>query len=121
MDGQPGFPLRARMNEQSGKLGTQASNMHGYRDTSGQKAMVVTVGVNTDEALTGVANRLLEEQSNRDTQLQVVANSSSALKGQTLQQLGSMMSAKGRTEYSAIVLGEVKNQLLTSQVTLPAD
>ncbi|MEA7520328.1 DcrB-related protein, partial [Salmonella enterica subsp. enterica serovar Virginia] len=36
-------------------------------------------------------------------------------------QLDSIISAKGQTAYSSIVLGKVDNQLLTIQVTLPAD
>ncbi|SUH34291.1 lipoprotein [Salmonella enterica subsp. enterica] len=54
-------------------------------------------------------------------QLQVVTNKSIELKGHTLQQLDSIISAKGQTAYSSIVLGKVDNQLLTIQVTLPAD
>ncbi len=95
--------------------------MHVYSDPTGQKAVIVIVGDNTDEALPVLANRLLEQQRSRDPQLQVVTNKSIELKGHTLQQLDSIISAKGQTAYSSIVLGKVDNQLLTIQVTLPAD
>ncbi|MDU4555323.1 MAG: DcrB-related protein, partial [Enterobacter sp.] len=39
----------------------------------------------------------------------------------TLQQLDSIISAKGQTAYSSVVLGKVDNKLLTMQITLPAD
>ncbi len=46
----------------AGKLGTCANNMHVYSDPTGQKAVIVIVGDNTDEALPVLANRLLEQQ-----------------------------------------------------------
>jgi hypothetical protein len=53
--------------------------------------------------------------------LQVVTNKSIELKGQKMQQLDSIISAKGQTAWSTVVLGKVDNKLLTLQVTLPAD
>lgn len=121
MDGKLSFSLPADMTDQSGKLGTQRIICIVYSDPTGQKAVIVIVGDNTDEALPVLANRLLEQQRSRDPQLQVVTNKSIELKGHTLQQLDSIISAKGQTAYSSIVLGKVDNQLLTIQVTLPAD
>ena len=60
-------------------------------------------------------------QRGRDPQLQVVTNKSIDLKGHTLQQLDSIISAKGQTAYSSVVLGKVDNKLLTLQITLPAE
>lgn len=68
-----------------------------------------------------LAKRLEEQQRTRDPQLQVVTNKSVELKGQTLQQLDSIISAKGQTAYSSVLLGKVDNKLLTLQITLPAD
>jgi len=65
--------------------------------------------------------RLEEQQRARDPQLQVVTNKSIEIKGHTLQQLDSIISAKGQTAYSSVILGKVDNQLLTMQITLPAD
>ncbi|MGY5955009.1 DcrB family lipoprotein [Kosakonia sp. BK9b] len=121
LDGKLSFSLPADMTDQSGKLGTQANNMHVYSDATGQKAVIVIVGDNTEEALSALAKRLEDQQRARDPQLQVVTNKAIELKGQTLQQLDSIISAKGQTAWSSVVLGKVDNKLLTLQVTLPAD
>lgn len=121
LEGKLTFSLPADMTDQSGKLGTQANNMHVYSDASGQKAMIVIVGDNTNEELSVLAKRLEDQQRSRDPQLQVVTNKSIEIKGHTLQQLDSIISAKGQTAYSSVVLGKIDNQLLTLQVTLPAD
>ncbi|WNN48742.1 DcrB family lipoprotein [Siccibacter colletis] len=121
MDGKLSFSLPADMTDQSGKLGTQANNMHIYSDATGQKAVIVILGDNTTEGLDVLAKRLEEQQRTRDPQLQVVTNKSIELKGQTLQQLDSIISAKGQTAYSSVLLGKVDNKLLTLQITLPAD
>jgi hypothetical protein len=51
LDGKLSFSLPADMTDQSGKLGTQANNMHVYSDATGQKAVIVIVGDDTAEAL----------------------------------------------------------------------
>ena len=43
------------------------------------------------------------------------------MKGHTLQQPDSIISAKGQTAWSSVILGKVDDKLLTLQVTLPAD
>ena len=121
LDGKLTFSLPADMTDQSGKLGTQANNMHVYSDATGQKAVIVIVGDNTNEDLAVLAKRLEDQQRSRDPQLQVVTNKAIELKGHTPQQLDSIISAKGQTAYSSVLLGKVDNQLLTLQITLPAD
>ena len=121
LDGKLSFSLPADMTDQSGKLGTQAHNMHIYSDATGQKAVIVILGDNTSEGLDVLAKRLEEQQRTRDPQLQVVTNKSVELKGQTLQQLDSVISAKGQTAYSSVLLGNVDLILLTLQITLPSD
>jgi len=121
MDGKLSFSLPADMTDQSGKLGTQANNMHVYSDATGQKAVIVIVGDDTSEDLAVLSKRLEDQQRGRDPQLQVVTNKSIELKGHTLQQLDSIISAKGQTAYSSVVLGKVDNKLLTLQITLPAE
>ncbi|WP_312558822.1 DcrB family lipoprotein [Atlantibacter hermannii] len=121
LDGKLSFSVPADMTDQSGKLGTQANNMHVYSDATGQKAVIVIVGNDTTEGLDVLAKRLEDQQRSRDPQLQVVTNKSIEVKGHTLQQLDSIISAKGQTAYSSVVLGKVDNKLLTLQITLPAD
>lgn len=121
LDGKLSFSLPADMSDQSGKLGTQANNMHVYSDTTGEKAVIVILGDNTQEPLDVLAKRLEDQQRSRDPNLQVVTNKTVEIKGQKLQQLDSIISAKGQTAYSSVVLGHVDNKLLTMQITLPAD
>lgn len=121
LDGKLSFSLPADMTDQSGKLGTQSNNMHVYSDASGEKAVIVIVGDNTQEELSTLAKRLEDQQRSRDPQLQVVTNKAIEIKGQTLQQLDSIISAKGQTAWSSVVLGKVDGKLLTLQITLPAD
>jgi hypothetical protein len=121
LDGKVTFSLPADMSDQSGKLGTQANNMHVYSDPTGQKAVIVIVGDDTNESLDVLAKRLEDQQRNRDPQLQVVSNKPLTVKGHEMQQLDSIISAKGQTAWSSVVLSKVDNKLLTLQVTLPAD
>jgi len=121
LDGKLSFSLPAGMTDQSGKLGTQANNMHVYSDATGQKAVIVIVGDSTNEDLAVMSQRLEEQQRSRDPQLQVVSNKSIEIKGHTLQQLDSIISAKGQTAWSSVLLGKVDDKLLTLQITLPAD
>ena len=95
--------------------------MHVYSDATGQKAVIVIVGDSTNEDLAVLAKRLEDQQRSRDPQLQVVSNKSLEIKGHTLQQLDSIISAKGQTAWSSVLLGKVDDKLLTLQVTLPAD
>ncbi|MDR3433417.1 MAG: DcrB family lipoprotein [Rouxiella aceris] len=121
LDGKVIFSLPQGMSDQSGKLGTQANNMHVYADKSGQKAVIVILGDNTPDALDVLANRLEQQQRARDTNLQVVSNKAIQINGQTLQQFDSVINAAGQKAYSSIVLAKVANHLMTMQITVPAD
>ncbi|EOI5759635.1 DcrB family lipoprotein [Cronobacter turicensis] len=121
LDGKLSFSLPADMTDQSGKVGTQANNMHVYSDQTGQKAVIVIVGEKSQESLEVLAKRLEDQQRARDPQLQVVTNKAIEIKGQKMQQLDTVISAKGQTAYSSVVLGNVDDKLLTLQITLPAD
>lgn len=121
MEGKVQFTLPAGMSDQSGKLGTQANNMHVYADPTGQKAIIVIEGDSTEEGLDVLSKRLEQQQRNRDPQLQVVSNRSVELKGQTVQQLDSVISARNQSSWSSVVLAKVNGKLLTLQITLPAE
>lgn len=121
LDGKVSFALPEGMSDQSGKLGSQANNMHVYADNTGQKAVIVILGDNTTESLDVLSTRLQDQQRARDTNLQVVTNKSIELNGQTLQQYDSVISSAGQKAYSSIILGKVDSHLLTLQITLPAD
>lgn len=121
LDGKVTFSLPQGMSDQSGKLGTQANNMHVYADSTGQKAVIVILGDNTTESLEVLTARLQDQQKARDTNLQVVTNKSIQVNGQTMQQYDSVITSAGQKAYSSIVLGKVDSHLLTLQITLPAD
>ncbi|ELY2483256.1 DcrB family lipoprotein [Cronobacter sakazakii] len=121
LDGKLSFSLPSDMTDQSGKVGTQANNMHVYSDQTGQKAVIVIVGEKSQESLEVLAKRLEDQQRARDPQLQVVTNKAIEIKGQKMQQLDTVISTKGQIAYSSVVLGNVDDKLLTLQITLPAD
>jgi hypothetical protein len=121
LDGKVTFSLPQGMSDQSGKLGSQANNMHVYADSTGQKAVIVILGDNTNESLNVLTARLQDQQKARDTNLQVVTDKSIQVNGQTLQQYDSVISSAGQKAYSSIILGKVDSHLLTLQITLPAD
>lgn len=55
LDGKLSFSLPADMTDQSGKLGTQANNMHVWSDATGQKAVIVIMGDDPKEDLAVLA------------------------------------------------------------------
>lgn len=121
LDGKLSFSLPADMTDQSGKVSTQSNNMHVYSDPTGQKAMIIIVGDSTSDSLSVLAKRLEEQQRSRDPQLQVVANKAVTVKDHTLQQLDSIISTRGMTAWSSVILSNIDGKLMTMQITLPAD
>ncbi|HEI8868036.1 DcrB family lipoprotein [Serratia sp. AKBS12] len=121
LDGKLTFTLPTGMSDQSGKLGNQANNMHVYADTTGQRALIVILGDKTADTLETLAQRLEEKQRSRDANLQVVTNKAIEIDGVPLRQLDSIIASGGEKAYSSILIGTLDNQLLTIQVTLPAD
>ena len=121
LDGKVSFSVPADISDQSGKVGTQSNNMHVYSDTSGQKAVIVIISEASTDTLAALAERLEQQQRARDPQLQVVSNKSIEIKGHDVQKLDTIISAQGQTTYSSIVLAKVNDQLLTMQISLPAD
>lgn len=121
MDGKLSFALPAGMSDKSGKLGTQANNMHVYADESGQKAIIVIEGDSSNDTLDDLAKRMIDQQRSRAPQLQVVTNKEITVNGQQLQQLDTVISANNQTVWSSLVMGKVDGKLLTLQISLPGD
>ncbi|AJI90123.1 protein dcrB [Yersinia pseudotuberculosis IP 32953] len=121
LDGKVTFNLPADLSDQSGKMGNQANNMHVYANNTGDKAVIVILGEGTNEKLEVLTNRLAEQQRARDANLQVVTNKTININGQPFQQLDSIITSSGQKAYSSIVMGTVGNQLMTLQITLPAE
>lgn len=121
MDGKLSFSLPGGMSDKSGKIGSQATNMHVYANESGQSAIIVIEGDTTNESLDVLSQRLEQQQRNRDPQLQVVSNKAVTLKDQPAQQLDTVISANNQTSWSTVILAKVDGKLLTMQITLPAE
>lgn len=121
LDGKLVFTLPAGMADQSGKLGTQANNMHVYADSTGHRALIVILGDKTVDNLETLAKRLEDNQRARDANLQVVTNKAISINGMPLRQLDSIITSGGEKAYSSVLIGTVDNDMLTIQITLPAD
>lgn len=121
LDGKVAFSLPADLSDQSGKMGNQANNMHIYANKTGDKAVIVILGDNTNEALDVLTDRLTEQQRDRDANLQVVTNKAIKIDGHPFQQLDSIITSGGQKAYSSVLMSKVDNHLMTIQITLPAD
>ncbi|MFG1174794.1 DcrB family lipoprotein [Erwiniaceae bacterium CAU 1747] len=121
MDGKLSFALPAGVTDKSGKLGTQANNMHVYADESGQKAIIVIEGDSSNDTLEDLAKRMLDQQRSRAPQLQVVTNKEITVDGQKLQQLDTVISVNNQSAWSSLVMGKVDGKLMTLQISLPGD
>lgn len=119
--GKLAFTLPAGMAERSSKLGAQANNMHVYADSTGQRALIVILGDKTADNLETLAKRLEENQRARDANLQVVINKAIGINGMPLRQLDSIITSGGGKAYSSVLIGTLDNDMLTIQITLPAD
>ena len=121
LDGKLTFSLPQDMSDQTGKLGTESNNMHVYANNSGQQAVIVIIGDQTSLTLAQLSQKLQDQQRSRDPQLQVVADRGIML-GQTPgQQLDSVVSTNNHSNWSTVVLAKLNNQLVTLQISLPAD
>ncbi|MFV2611699.1 DcrB-related protein, partial [Escherichia coli] len=76
-----------------------------WSDATGQQAVIVIMGDDPKDDLEVLAKRLEDQQRSRDPQLHVVTNKAIELIGHTVQQLDSMISAKGQTAYSSVIVG----------------
>ncbi|WP_420284087.1 DcrB family lipoprotein [Serratia liquefaciens] len=121
LEGKLAFTLPVGMADQSGKLGNQANNMHVYADSTGQRAVIVILGDKTADSLETLSKRLEDTQRARDANLQVVTNKAIDVNGVPLRQLDSIITSGGEKAYSSILIGTLDNNMLTIQVTLPAD
>lgn len=121
LDGKLSFTLPAGINDRSGKVGTQASNMHVYADESGQQAVIVILNNDDPKPLDELMQDLENQQRTRDANLQVITNKEIEIDGQPFRQLDSVIAVGGAKSYSSVVMGRVGGKLMTLQITLPAD
>lgn len=121
LGGKLAFTLPNGMADQSSKLSQQSNNRHVFADSTGQRALIVILGDKPADSLETLAQNLEQQQRSRDANLQTIANKAISINGVPLHQLDSIITSGGQKAYSSILLGELDNQLLTIQVTLPAD
>jgi len=95
--------------------------MHVYADSTGQRAVIVILGDKTADSLETLAKRLENTQRARDANLQVITNKALDVNGVPLRQLDSIITSGGEKAYSSVLIGSLNNNMLTIQVTLPAD
>jgi hypothetical protein len=121
LDGKLAFALPNGMADQSSRLNQQSNNRHVFADSTGQRALIIILGDKPTDSLETLAQNMEEQQRSRDANLQVITNKVIDINGVSLRQLDSIITSSGQKAYSSILLGELGNQLLTIQVTLPAD
>ncbi|MBT0727365.1 DcrB family lipoprotein [Rosenbergiella australiborealis] len=121
LDGKLTFSLPTGMSDQTGKLGTESNNMHVYADSTGQEAVIVIIGDGTTLTLPQLSQKLQQQQRDRDPQLQVVTDKAITLGSTSAQQLDSVVSTNNHSNWSTVVLTKLSNQLITIQISLPAD
>ncbi|WP_241581327.1 DcrB family lipoprotein [Rosenbergiella nectarea] len=121
LDGKLTFSLPQGMSDQTGKLGTESNNMHVYANNNGQQAVIVIIGDETALTLPELSQKLQDQQRHRDPQLQVVADKPITLGDTPGQKLDSVVSTNNHSNWSTVVLAKLNNQLITIQISLPAD
>jgi len=121
LDGKLAFNLPNGMADQSSKLSQQSNNRHVFADSTGQRALIIILGDKPTDNLETLTQNMEQQQRSRDANLQVITNKVIDINGVSLRQLDSIITSSGQKAYSSILLGELGNQLLTIQVTLPAD
>ncbi|WP_337263143.1 MULTISPECIES: DcrB family lipoprotein [unclassified Serratia (in: enterobacteria)] len=121
LNGKLTFTLPNGMADQSSKLSQQSNNRHVFADSTGQRALIIILGDKPADSLETLAQNMEQQQRSRDANLQVITNKAIDISGVSLHQLDSIITSGGQKAYSSILLGELDNQLLTIQVTLPAD
>ncbi|ARZ02639.1 DcrB family lipoprotein [Yersinia ruckeri] len=121
LDGNIALVLPAEFSDQSDKISNPASNKHVYATNNGEKAVVIILNDKNTEKLDVLAQRLIEQQKTRDANLQIVTNKSIEIDAKPLQQLDSIITSGGQKAYSSVVMGNVGNNSMTLQITLPAE
>ncbi|AHG20464.1 lipoprotein [Chania multitudinisentens RB-25] len=115
------FTLPNGMADQSSRLSQPSNNRHVFADSTGQRALIVILGDKAPDSLETLAQGLEAQQRSRDANLQLITNKAIDINGVPLRQLDSIITSGDQKAYSSILLGTLDNQLLTIQITLPAD
>ncbi|QBH98294.1 DUF1795 domain-containing protein [Limnobaculum zhutongyuii] len=121
LGGKVNFTVPDGLQDQSGKSGSQATNMAVYADNAAQKMLIVISSSMPDDTLENLITRMEAQQKMRDAELVVVKKEEVTADGQKLQRLDTAIRIDGKKNYSSTLLGQIDKQLLTMQLTYPIE
>ncbi|ANI29637.1 lipoprotein [Yersinia entomophaga] len=121
LEGNIALVLPTEFTDQSDKISSPSSNKRVYATKNGEKAVVIILNEKDTAGLDVLAQRLIEQQKGRDANLQIVTNKTIQVDGKPLQQLDSIITSGGQKAYSSVVMGNVDNNSMTLQITVPAE
>ncbi|WP_159567036.1 DcrB-related protein [Budvicia diplopodorum] len=121
LGGKVSFNIPDGLQDQSGNNASQTSNMAVYADNSAQKMLIVISSSMPGDPLENLINRMESQQKIRDAEMSVLTKKEFTVGGQKLQRLDTLIRIDGKKNYSSTLLGQVGQQLLTMQVTFPAE
>ena len=121
LGGKVSFNVPKGLQDQSGKSPSQTTNMAVFADNAAQKMLIVISSSMPDDSLENLITRMEAQQKMRDSELTVLKKGSIEAGGQTLQRLDTLVRIDGKKNYSSTILGQIGQQLLTIQLTYPAD
>lgn len=121
LGGKVSFTVPDGLQDQSGNNASQTSNMAVYADNSAQKMLIVISSSMPADPLNNLIERMEAQQKMRDTDMSVLTKKEVTVGDQKLQRLDTLIRIDGKKNYSSTLLGQVDQQLLTMQVTFPAE
>lgn len=121
LGGKVSFNVPKGLQDQSGKSPSQTTNMAVFADNAAQKMLIVISSSMPGDSLENLIARMEAQQKMRDGELTVLKKEPVEAGGQTLQRLDTLVRIDGKKNYSSTILGQIGQQLLTIQLTYPAD
>lgn len=121
LGGKVSFTIPEGLQDQNGSNTSQTSNMAVYADNSAQKMLIVISSSMPGDSLENLISRMESQQKMRDTEMTVLTKKGISAGNQTLQRLDTLIRIDGKRNYSSTLLTQIDQQLLTMQITFPAD
>ncbi|SQI34565.1 Domain of uncharacterised function (DUF1795) [Leminorella richardii] len=121
LGGKVSFTVPDGLQDQSGKSPSQTTNMAIFADNAAQKMLIVISSSMPADSLDNLITRMEAQQKMRDSELTLLKKAPIEVSGQTLQRLDTLVRIDGNKNYSSTLLGQVGEQLLTIQLTYPAE
>lgn len=125
LDGQLTFTLPQGMTNQDKKVKkrkvVRVNRVNTYADKSGKKTIIVVISDSSPDGMDVLADRLEQRQRARSDDLQVVMNKQIDIDNHPVQRLDSAFTQDKEKLYSSVLLFKTNENLVTMQITLPAD